>query len=182
MYIEDVFGPTQCHIQIRVDWETIHKLGLELTIHDIKHAIVHAKKLKLKKGDVRIRDGETIRIYMTDDVTGGDIWSTLQRYMRDLPHVIVKVLPCPRVLQQGYPSIGRAVITEIDKRPGHYQLLVEGYGIRDVMNTDGIVGTKTTTNHVADMRTFLGIEAARQSIINEVQYTMSMCLSYGANG
>jgi DNA-directed RNA polymerase III subunit RPC1 len=40
------------------------------------------------------------------------------------------------------------------------------------MNTDGIVGAKTTTNHVADMRVYLGIEAARQSIINEIQYTM----------
>src|SRR5271169_3149712 len=91
MYIEDVFGPTQCHIQIRVDWETIHKLGLELTIQDIKRAIINAKKLKLKRGDVRIRDGENIRIYMTDEITGGDIWATLQRYMRELPNVIVKV-------------------------------------------------------------------------------------------
>jgi DNA-directed RNA polymerase III subunit RPC1 len=49
---------------------------------------------------------------------------------------------------------------------------VEGYGLREVMNTDGIVGTRTTTNHVADMRHYLGIEAARQSIINEIQYTM----------
>ena len=100
---------------------------------------------------------------MSAEISGGDIWSTLQRYMRELPTVIVK----------GIPSVGRAVISEIDNHPGHYHLLVEGYGIRDVMTTDGIVGTKTTTNHVADMRTFLGIEAARQSIINEIQYTMS---------
>ena len=64
------------------------------------------------------------------------------------------------------------MISELDKEPGHYQLLVEGYGLREVMNTQGIVGTRTTTNHVADMRTYLGIEAARQSIINEIQYTM----------
>jgi DNA-directed RNA polymerase III subunit RPC1 len=64
------------------------------------------------------------------------------------------------------------VISELDKEPGHYQLLVEGYGLREVMNTDGIVGTRTTTNHVADMRHYLGIEAARKSIINEIQYTM----------
>jgi len=29
---------------------------------------------------------------MTDDVTGGDVWTTLQRYMRELPNVIVKVV------------------------------------------------------------------------------------------
>jgi len=68
------------------------------------------------------------------------------------------------------------VISELDKQPGHYQLLVEGYGLREVMNTEGIVGRRTTTNHVADMRHYLGIEAARQSIINEIQYTMRMDL------
>lgn len=66
------------------------------------------------------------------------------------------------------------MISEIDKQPGHYHLLVEGYGLREVMNTEGIVGTGTTTNHVSDMRRYLGIEAARQSIINEIEYTMSM--------
>lgn len=50
MYIEDVFGPTQCHIQIRIDWDTIQKLGLELTILDIRKAIISNKKLKLKRG------------------------------------------------------------------------------------------------------------------------------------
>jgi len=65
------------------------------------------------------------------------------------------------------------VISELEKKPGHYHLLAEGYGLREVMNTEGIVGRRTTTNHVADMRQYLGIEAARQSIINEIQYTMS---------
>jgi DNA-directed RNA polymerase III subunit RPC1 len=69
------------------------------------------------------------------------------------------------------------VISELDRKPGHYQLLAEGYGLRDVMTTEGIVGTRTTTNHVADMRTYLGIEAARQSIINEIQYTMRLSLN-----
>jgi hypothetical protein len=33
-----------------------------------------------------------IRIYIPDDISGkGDIWSSLQRYMRELPKVIVKV-------------------------------------------------------------------------------------------
>jgi DNA-directed RNA polymerase III subunit RPC1 len=40
------------------------------------------------------------------------------------------------------------------------------------MNTEGIIGRRTSTNHVAAMRQYLGIEAARKSIINEIQYTM----------
>ena len=38
----------ECHIQIRLDWETIQKLGLELSIEEIRKAIINSKKLKLK--------------------------------------------------------------------------------------------------------------------------------------
>lgn len=38
--------------------------------------------------------------------------------------------------------------------------------------TSGIVGVQTTSNHVIEVAQVLGIEAARQTIINEIQYTM----------
>jgi DNA-directed RNA polymerase III subunit RPC1 len=104
-YIEDVYGPAECHIQIRLDWETVNKLGLELTIEDVRKAIFLTKKLKLKPRvcgplavtlliaqDVHIKGFDTIKISMPDDVLDkADIWSALQRYTRDLPSVIVKV-------------------------------------------------------------------------------------------
>lgn len=37
----------------------------------------------------------------------------------------------------------------------------------------GIIGTHTTSNHVIETAQVLGIEAARRTIINEVQFTMS---------
>lgn len=36
----------------------------------------------------------------------------------------------------------------------------------------GIVGEHTTSNHVIETAKVLGIEAARRTIINEIQYTM----------
>ena len=36
----------------------------------------------------------------------------------------------------------------------------------------GIVGEQTTSNHVIEVAQVLGIEAARSTIINEIQYTM----------
>ena len=36
----------------------------------------------------------------------------------------------------------------------------------------GIVGEQTTSNHVIEVAQVLGIEAARRTIINEIQYTM----------
>lgn len=38
--------------------------------------------------------------------------------------------------------------------------------------SSGIVGSHTSSNHVIEVAQVLGIEAARQTIINEIQYTM----------
>lgn len=53
-----------------------------------------------------------------------------------------------------------------------YELLVEGTDLRSVMGTQGVVGTKTTTNHVLEAASCLGIEAARTTIMREIKYTM----------
>ncbi len=76
------------------------------------------------------------------------------------------------------------------------KLLVEGLGLREVMNIDGneelffflpvritnysqfdliylgVEGTKTKSNHTLEMHKTLGIEAARNNIIDEIIYTM----------
>ncbi|ELR16951.1 DNAdirected RNA polymerase subunit A [Acanthamoeba castellanii str. Neff] len=53
-----------------------------------------------------------------------------------------------------------------------YNLLVEGYNLLSVMATPGVVGSRTTSNHIIEVMTTLGIEAARVTIMNEIQYTM----------
>ena len=39
-------------------------------------------------------------------------------------------------------------------------------------HSSGIVGDQVTTNHVIETAQVLGIESARQTIINEIQFTM----------
>ncbi|GFZ13208.1 nuclear RNA polymerase C1 [Actinidia rufa] len=41
------------------------------------------------------------------------------------------------------------------------------------MGIVGIDGRKTTSNHIIEVQEVVGIEAARRSIINEIQYTMA---------
>lgn len=41
-----------------------------------------------------------------------------------------------------------------------------------VMGTPGVLATKVTTNHILEVHATLGIEAARSTIIKEIQYTM----------
>lgn len=75
------------------------------------------------------------------------------------------------------PSLQRAIINVKDKddakgKKDDRELLVEGYGLQKVMITEGIVGEQTSSNHIIEVAGVLGIEAARRTIINEIQYTM----------
>lgn len=77
----------------------------------------------------------------------------------------------------------RAIINIKEKddsrgKKGEKELIVEGYGLQHVMTTAGIVGEHTVSNHVIEVEKVLGIEAARRTIINEIQYTMSQHSMY----
>ena len=149
--------PEECYVGVRVDFNTIEKLQLELTVEDILTAITKAPKLKITKQDLRVNKNR-IRIYVRDysmrDVrtmkTETDVYLRVQALKRALPSVVVK----------GYPLAARAVVKKDDKS-GKNELLVEGYGLKLCMNTEGIIGTQTKSNSVMEMRDALGIEAAR---------------------
>ncbi len=49
---------------------------------------------------------------------------------------------------------------------------MEGRGLREVMSTSGVRGTGVTSNDIMEICSTLGIEAARNRIIYEFQYTM----------
>jgi DNA-directed RNA polymerase III subunit RPC1 len=50
-----------------------------------------------------------------------------------------------------------------------HKVMVEGYGLRYCMNTEGVDPYKTETNGVIETLQVLGIEAARSKIITEIQ-------------
>lgn len=173
-YIQDVYKDDMSSIQIKVDTKTIEKLQLELTIDDIAFAISKAPKLKISQGDINLLPGNKIQINVhtseskaksistsAKEPLENELFFRMQHLRRVLPSVVVK----------GFSDISRAVINIRDD--GKKELLVEGYGLRDVMCTDGVVGTKTRTNHILEVFQVLGIEAARGSIIGEIDYTMS---------
>ncbi|KAL7665032.1 DNA-directed RNA polymerase subunit [[Candida] zeylanoides] len=183
-YVEDVYKNHMAYLTIKVDLRTIERLQLELTLESIAHALVQAPKLKILAGDVSISGRDKINVLVTlrepkseslartavsDYKVGGsstgDTANSLFFRMQQLKRAL------PRVCIKGLPNISRAVINirEDNKK----ELLVEGYGLREVMSTDGVVGTRTSTNHVLEVNEVLGIEAARASIIGEIDYTMS---------
>ncbi|KAH9928960.1 beta and beta-prime subunits of DNA dependent RNA-polymerase [Fomitopsis serialis] len=163
--LEEAWAPEYTYIGIIVDTKTIQDLQLEMTLDDIKWAIVNTRKLKVKQESITVIPRKNrLRVY----VDGTDKYYRLRELKRVLPDVVVK----------GVPTIRRAIINikeDDDHRgkKGDKELLVEGYGLQKVMTTQGIVGEHTTSNHIIEIAQVLGIEAARRTIINEIQYTMS---------
>lgn len=176
-FIEDVYKDNLAYLSVKLDLDAIEKLQLELTVETVARALAAAPKLKILASDVSIagrdrvnvlvtlREGKTDLLKESDDYRLTDSTNSLFFRMQQLKRAL------PTVCIKGLPDILRAVINIRDD--GKKELLVEGYGLRQVMSTDGIVGTKTTTNHVLEVFEVLGIEAARASIIAEIDYTMS---------
>ncbi|PFH50553.1 hypothetical protein AMATHDRAFT_75536 [Amanita thiersii Skay4041] len=162
--LEEAWAPDYTYLGIMIDTVAIQKLQLELTLDDIKWAIVNTKKLKIKQESIIILPRKhRLRIYIDSQ----DKYYRLRELARGLPEVVVK----------GVPTISRAIINIKDKddergKKGDKELLVEGYGLQKCMITEGVVGEQTTSNHVIETAQVLGIEAARRTIINEIQYTM----------
>ncbi|KAG7693685.1 hypothetical protein KL933_004550 [Ogataea haglerorum] len=186
-FIEDVYKENQAFLQVKIDLRTIERLQLELTIDQIATAIVDAPKLKISRGDVAIVGKNKIQVFVSETgadagkaaraassressvVKDADERERLERTalffrMQQLKRVLTKVVV------KGLPDISRAVINVKDD--GKKELLVEGYGLKAVMATDGVVAHRTKTNHVLEIFDVLGIEAARASIISEIDYTM----------
>lgn len=168
-YIEDVWSAKGSYLQIKVDTQTISKLQLGLTSKEIALAILKHKKLKLTLNNIRWYK-ESIRI----DVMPVEKWKGVKSKSREDTEIFVRVQNLKRILPdimvRGYPDALRAIIKTDEK--GRNVLLVEGYGLRACMGTEGVNANATKTNSVLEMRDVLGIEAARKTIIDEIDVVM----------
>jgi DNA-directed RNA polymerase III subunit RPC1 len=82
----------------------------------------------------------------------------------------------PDVVISGISTISRAVISHPaagSDTKSHFVLYVEGTGMLDVMGTAGVAGDRVRNNNIMEVASVLGIEAARETIIEQIQYTMS---------
>ena len=69
----------------------------------------------------------------------------------------------------GIKGIGKVII----RRDEEWIIHTEGSNLKEILDMEGIDPVRTTTNNIHEIGEVLGIEAARQSIINEAQNTLS---------
>jgi len=170
--IQEVYDEHNCYICIRIDLLLIERLQLTITAHSVRYSILTAPKLKLTEANVQIASKNEIRVF-------SGYCSREQLALFDL-HRLKESLK--GVLVCGIKEVTRAIITQkeegeksaaekADGRPC-YKLLVEGSGLLAVMGTAGVRGPLTRSTHIMEVEKTLGIEAARQTIMDEIQYTM----------
>jgi DNA-directed RNA polymerase subunit A" len=72
---------------------------------------------------------------------------------------------------KGIPNIERANV-QLDDKTGEYYLSTIGSNLTRVSEIETIDRRRTYTNNIIEIYDFLGIEAARQAIVNELQATL----------
>ena len=178
-HVEEVWNPDMAYISIKIDWETVNKLFIEITPSEIATAIQKHKPFKWGKGGTHIHTTtHFIRVTVADPASSKkrpvakstrnqkEFFERVQQVKTLIPDVVIK----------GYEGAERAIIKKnsTPNENGQYecQLFVEGYGLKDCMTTPGIEPYATKSNHVMEVRSVLGIEAARSTIISEIGSVM----------
>uniref|UniRef100_A0A0D9W6L6 DNA-directed RNA polymerase subunit n=1 Tax=Leersia perrieri TaxID=77586 RepID=A0A0D9W6L6_9ORYZ len=166
--IKIVLKSSQPNLVVKLDMQCIEALHMGISADTVQLSILNHPKIKLKSEHVRVIDKAKLRIY-----PAGIDKSKLLYELHNLKSML------PKVIVKGIPTVERAVISEHGKDDNKtYSLLVEGTNLLAVMGTPGVDAMKTTSNHIMEVNRTLGIEAARRSIIDEIQYTMK---SHGMN-
>ncbi|KAF5838071.1 hypothetical protein DUNSADRAFT_3440 [Dunaliella salina] len=156
-------GDGEAVISVTLDMSVLKSLQLDIDALTVKWSILNHPRIKLKEHHLRPISTDKLLVYPPETATRESLLFQLEVLLATLPQVIV----------QGIATVERAVITRDKEKQGDkYMLLVEGTNLQSVMATQGVVGTKATTNHIHEVEKFLGIEAARSSIMKEINYTM----------
>ncbi len=72
---------------------------------------------------------------------------------------------------KGVPNIERANV-QLDDKTGEYYLSTIGSNLSRISDMEGIDRARTYTNNIIEIYEYLGVEASRQAIVNELQATL----------
>ena len=164
-YIKEIISPEGCYIKVKLDREYINSSHLEISIQKVREELLLNKKqlnLKLRENHIIIKNENKLIIY-PPETDRNYLYFSLEVMMKNLPEIVIS----------GISTVNRIVINKKDNDEKKYMLAIEGTGLLDIMKTDGIDYKHCTSNNVGEVLNTLGIEAARKSIIYELNYTFA---------
>ncbi|KAA8492229.1 DNA-directed RNA polymerase III subunit RPC1 [Porphyridium purpureum] len=191
VWLREVYRRSKAYMAIKLDMVAISKLQLDVNALSVQKALLATPKLKLSEQDVEICAPDLLRVhaYVHPSTFDGDYEPYASKHARTLGLGMSRSKAktksykvdlqarmqlfrrlVPSVVVSGIASVERVVIN--DKGSSQYELLVEGDDLLGVMAVAGVRGTHVTCNHIISVEHALGIEAARATIMSEVQYTM----------
>ncbi|KAM4065931.1 RNA polymerase rpb1 [Hirsutella rhossiliensis] len=173
-FIEDEWRVDGGTVVLQIDKGALADMHLGIGVRDIAEAICKQRKLKLSHEDLQLEEDRIlIRVRDSSEMAGkrmsrskaaadegGDMLLRANFLRRGLPLVPIS----------GYQDATRAIIQTSEQST--HKVLVEGYGLRECMTTEGVIGTQTRSNNVMECRDILGIEAARTTIADEIGEVM----------
>ncbi|XP_012064930.1 DNA-directed RNA polymerase III subunit 1 [Jatropha curcas] len=165
--IKIVMTSRSASVVVTLDMKTIQEAQLSLDANTVRESILQTPRTKLKPQNIKVLDIRKLEVIPLGDRE--KVHFELHSLKNMLPSITVK----------GIKTVERAVIAQ-KKREGKasiqelptYNMFVEGMGLQEVMGTEGVDGRKTTSNHVMEIFKYLGIEAARKCIIDEIKNVM----------
>lgn len=161
--VAEVYEPRDCYIEISLDTDYISALQLPIDVHVVSRALLRTSKLKLGRDNVFKFREQSLRVYLSKRFQGK---STKFYALQRLKKALMKIMVC------GLPEVHRAVVTRKAEDESLLELQIEGYGLAGVAATMGIRANETESNHVIEMGEVYGIEAARMTIIKQIEFTM----------
>ncbi|MEB3787211.1 MAG: DNA-directed RNA polymerase subunit A'' [Desulfurococcales archaeon] len=150
-------------IDIYLDPEMLEDKGV--TPEKVVEAI---KKLRLGEIIVDPEDPYVIKIEVSEKVIPDNMIFD-PRQFREIEQKIKKAYI------KGVKGIRRAIIQEDKDDEGrpYYYILTEGSNLQEVLNIKGVDHRKTRTNNIHEVAEVLGIEAARNLIIEEIMKVLN---------
>ena len=171
-HVRSVLSSRRSYIEVELDSEAISNLQLKIDVQSVVTKVL-SSKLKIADHEVRVTGKYKFVVLVNGQARSRSAAAEAEAAkLSNNPFFKLQSLRAalPQVIIKGIGSVERAVINQED---GKYNLLVEGTNMCEVMGTEGVCGEQTTTNHVMEAEKTLGIEAARSTIISQVEFTMN---------
>ena len=149
---------------------------------------LHMANMKLKKmtgAEVRDKLSRALRLYVQADnddrpkslriIPGVSKEDDLANLASDPPTYTALLQLEDKIKKlrlKGLPGISRATVQGPTAETGEYYISTIGSNLAKVSEFDGVDRSRTYTNNINEIHDYLGIEAARQAIINEMWDTL----------